>query len=129
MGLVVTVPRPRTVVCLTMKYEGSVEMSHVPVWDAIREQASAWAVTPALGRFAAQLPRNVPQHQSGLPGLLQQVEAGVHCVSIWPLRLGSSIAGMAGWLPHLDPDSLGEAWTSWLDDARRVDSAHRDTVA
>jgi hypothetical protein len=104
-------------------------MSHVPLWEAIREQASAWAATPALVRFAAQLPRNAPQRQSGLPGLLQQVEAGVHCVSSWPLRLGSSIVGMAGWVQGLDPDSLGRAWTSWLDDARRVDSAHRDTVA
>ncbi len=104
-------------------------MSQVPLWEAIREQAPVWAATPAFGRFAAQLPRNAPQRQSGLPGLLQAVEAGVDHVSGRPLRLGSSIAGLIGWLQGLDPDSLGGTWTSWLDDARRVDSAHRDTVA
>jgi hypothetical protein len=108
-------------------------MSHVPLWEAIREQAPAWAAMPAFGRFAAQLPRNAPQRQSGLPGLLQAVEAAVDRVSGQPLRLGSSIAGLIGWLQGLDPDShpdsLGRTWTSWLDDARRVDSAHRDTVA
>lgn len=104
-------------------------MSHVPLWEAIREQAPAWATTPAFARFAAQLPRNAPQRESGLPGLLQGVEAGVHCVSSQPLRLGSSIAALVGWIPGLNPASLGRTWTSWLEDARRVDSAHRDTVA
>lgn len=106
-------------------------MSHIPLWEAVREQVPGWAATPAFGRFAAQLPRNAPQRQSGLPGLLQAVGAGR--VSAQPLRLGSSIAGLIGWLQGLDsglrPDSLGKTWTSWLDDARRVDSAHRDTVA
>ncbi len=104
-------------------------MSHSPLWEMIREQATVWAGIPIFQRFAAQLPRNAPQRVSGLPGLLQHVEAGGGRVSECPLLLGSDIPPMIAVIPGLDPRSLGTTWTSWLRDAQRVEFAHRDTVA
>jgi hypothetical protein len=104
-------------------------MRHVQLWKAIREQATAWAVTPAFQRFATQLPRNARQRITGLPGLLQHLEAAGGGVGSRPLRLASNIPRMLDVIPGLDLGSLGMTWTSWLNDAQRVESAHRDTVA
>lgn len=104
-------------------------MSHVPLWETIREQAKAWAAVPIFQRFASQLPRNAPQPTSGLPGLLQQIQAGDPFFGSRLLLHASHIPMMLHVIPGLDPGILGTTWTSWLDDARSVETAHRDTVA
>ncbi len=104
-------------------------MSHVPLWEAIDQHATAWAATPAFDRFAAQLPRRAPQRQTGLPGLLQHLQAGGGWVGSMPLRLGFTTPWLLEEMPGVDAVDLGVTLTSWLEDAQRVESAHRDTVA
>lgn len=104
-------------------------MSHTLLWESIHEQAAAWAAVPTFQRFAAQLPRNAPQRQSELPELLQNVEARGGRISACPLRARTEISLMAPLMQGVDPRSLGTTWTSWLQDAQRVELAHRDTVA
>lgn len=105
-------------------------MNHAPLWTAVEEQATAWAVTPIFERFAAQLPRNASQRRIGVPGLLQRMQVGSHL-----LQLGSTAPFMLGQLPDLQgipgPNSadVAERLPAWLEDARRVESAHRDTIA
>lgn len=103
--------------------------SEAALWQAVAEHASAWAHLPVLRRFATQLPRNAGQRSSGLPGLLQHVSAGGGMVASHPLRLGTNVPQMLplahGGAPSVPPDVL----KAWLEDASRVEGAHRVTVA
>lgn len=104
-------------------------MRDVSLWSAIRDQAQAWSATPVFGRFTKQLPRNSDQRTTGIPGVLQELEAGGAEISARPLRLGSSIPRMLDVVPGINLRQVGPAWTSWLDTAQKVESAHRMTIA
>lgn len=103
--------------------------SQAALWQVVAEHASAWADLPVLRRVAAQLPRNAGQRSRGLPGLLQHVNAGGGMVASHPLRLGTNVPRMLpfvqGGAPSVPPDVLN----AWLEDAGRVEGAHRVTVA
>lgn len=109
------------------------------LWKAIQEQAASWTVTSAFERFAAQLPRNAHQRSTGLPGVLQRLDAGGGAVGSRPLRLGTSVPPdllekLPGPVPaelgkEPEPEDLSEEFMLWLDGARRVAWAHLDTVA
>lgn len=103
--------------------------SEASLWQAVAEHASAWANLPVFLRFAAQLPRNAGQRSSGLPGLLQHVSAGGGMVASHPLRLGTNVPEMLP-LVHADASSVPpDVLEAWLEDASRVEGAHRVTVA
>ncbi len=104
-------------------------MADPQLWRAIEAQAKSWAVLPIFLRFAAQLPRNAPQRSRGVPGLLQHMQAGGGWVGSRPLRLGFIAEQLLDGLPGPSQGGIDEEFAPWLDDARRVESAHRDTVA
>jgi hypothetical protein len=99
------------------------------LWIAVREQAVSWADLPVFQRFRAQLPRNAPQCSAGVPGQLQHMEAGGGWVSSMPLLLGFSAQWMLDTVQRGASDGGGEQFRSWLSDAQRLESAHRDTMA
>ncbi|XVV15715.1 hypothetical protein ACQP2X_15635 [Actinoplanes sp. CA-131856] len=102
--------------------------SEAALWQAVAEHASAWANLPVLLRFAAQLPRNAGKQSSGLPGLLQHVDAGGGMVSC-PLRLGTNVPQMLP-LVHGHASSVPQdVLKMWLEDANLVERAHRVTVS
>lgn len=102
---------------------------YAALWEAVAEQADAWKDLPVVRRLAAPLPRNADQRSTGLPGLLQHVTASGGEVAARPLRLGTGVPMMlpllASGAPHVPTGVLH----AFLDDANRVEGAHRVTVA
>jgi hypothetical protein len=99
------------------------------LWAAVTRQAGAWRDVAIVQRFAAQLPRNARRPGGGLPGLLQSVQAFGAEVTSKPLRLSSMLPGWFD-MPGIDLSSVRpEVLRTWLDDAARVEHAHRRTVA
>lgn len=103
-------------------------MTHGPLWAAVQAQADAWSCLDVVRSFAMQLPRNSPQQQTGIPGILQEITAGGGPVSTHPLRIASTMP-MWRQIPGIDVAALGQDFTTWLDQAHRVEQAHRHTIA
>jgi hypothetical protein len=109
---------------------GSPESSYAPLWQAIRDLADTWTGLPLVRRFAGLLPRNAPQRSSGIPGRLQEMEAGGAGISEHPLRVTRTMQlfqQMPSLSSQMQPAS--QEWDAWLDTARRAEAAHRLTVA
>ncbi|ABS06061.1 hypothetical protein [Kineococcus radiotolerans] len=100
------------------------------LWHAVAEMAAVWGDLPVVRRFAEQLPRNAPQRRLGLPGLLQHVTACGGMVASHPMRLGTNVPPMLSLVQGLVAPPVGpEVLDPWLEDASRVEGAHRVTVA
>lgn len=99
------------------------------LWEAVAEQATAWADLPVVRRFAEQLPRNASQRSRGLPGLLQHLTASGGMVDSRPLRLGTDVPQMLSVVGSGAPAVRTAILNQWLEDAVRVEGAHRVTVA
>lgn len=106
------------------------------LWTAVWTLADAWSETPVVREFAATLPRNRPISDrsvgaTGLPALLHHLEISIGGL-MHPLRFGSRIPvllsdqmiGGSG-LPRFDASDL----SSFLQNARRIEEAHRLTLA
>jgi hypothetical protein len=99
------------------------------LWEAVASQAGTWRDVAVVQRFAAQLPRNARRPGRGLPGLLQSMQASGAEVTSKPLRLSSMLPGWFD-IPGIDRSSVRpEVLRTWLEDAARVEHAHRRTVA
>ncbi|WP_037624140.1 hypothetical protein [Streptomyces aureus] len=105
-------------------------MTDTAVWQAVSQQADAWAALPIVQEFAHQLPRNSSDPTCGVPGKLQHMQAGGADVSGLPLRLSREVH-MFDQLPNLAPDiPLDPAqWGAWRQAAARIEAAHRTTIA
>lgn len=101
---------------------------HVGLWRAVSDLAQTWARLPLVQRFAAELPRNASQRSTGIPRRLQEMEAGGGQISAQPLLVSISI-GMMQQMPSLQAQPSPQQWESWLEVVRRVEAAHRLTVA
>lgn len=100
--------------------------SHAVLWCAVSDLALRWAAAPVVRRFAADLPRNAGQRIRGIPGRLQEMEAGGARISAQPLRLTRTVQLMQ----NIPPSPVSEAapdpreWGTWLDTAAAVEIAH-----
>lgn len=103
----------------------------VGLWAAVFSLAAAWAGTPVVRRFAPNLPRNAAQRASGVPGRLQEMEAGGAGISARPLRLTQTVRLMSRMPPS--PISQGppdtREWAQWLAVAAAAETAHRAMIA
>jgi hypothetical protein len=102
--------------------------AYVPLWGAVNDLAQAWAHLPFVQNFAAALPRNAPQRSVGIPGRLQEMEAGGGDISEHPLRLTATIQFMLR-MSFLEAQPPPQRWDSWFETARQIEAAHRLTVA
>lgn len=100
------------------------------LWTAVGEQARLWGDTPTASAVSSQLPRNAPQRATGVPGLLQELHAGFGSMMTQPLRHGSTVPPLmtVGMMPGRAASPEHEL-NLWLDLARRLEMAHRSTVA
>lgn len=100
------------------------------LWTALGEQARLWSRTPIASAVSAQLPRSVSQPATGVRGLLQDLYDGFGGIMTQPLTMGSVVASLmnAGMMPRQTAPPEHEL-KQWLDAARRVEMAHRSTVA
>lgn len=104
------------------------DSTYLELWRTLSHQATIWSTTPAVQRFARELPRNAGQRSSGLPGLLQSLQAGGAHVDGQPFRLVSLVPFFMQ-LPGRDADVDAEELNEWLAVGRRVEWAHRGTIA
>ena len=100
--------------------------SRTDLWRAVSDLADEWAITPVMRRFAADLPRNAGQRTDGIPGRLQELEAGGAGISSRPLRLTRAVRIMQ-MTPH--PPAFGTVldprkWEEWLAAAADAEIAH-----
>lgn len=105
-------------------------MTDTAVWQAVTQQAHAWAALPVVQEFARELPRNSPTRTSGVAGKLQQLQAAGADLAGTPMRLAQEVH-MFSQLPHLDSDVPldSKRWNAWLQTAARIEAAHRLTIA
>jgi len=100
--------------------------SRAVLWRAVSDLALRWAAAPVVRRFAADLPRNAGQRIRGIPGRLQEMEAGGARISAQPLRLTRTVQLMQ----NMPPSPVSEAapdpgkWRAWLGTAAAVEIAH-----
>lgn len=100
------------------------------LWSAVDDQARAWRGIATFQRFASQLPRNSPQRLRGVPGVLQRIQAaGAGWVSGRPMRLGLMAPMFLESIPGLNAPAADADFEAWLEDAQRVEEAHRETIA
>jgi hypothetical protein len=103
----------------------------VGLWRAVSALATTWAGTPMIQCLAADLPRNAAQRVSGVPGRLQEMEAGGAGISGHPLRLVLAVHQMNA-MPS-GPVSQGppgpQEWAQWLTAAATAETAHRFMIA
>jgi hypothetical protein len=99
------------------------------LWRTLADLADAWRRTPALGRFARDLPENAPQRSKGLPGMLQHIHAGASGLISNPLLLATRLPMAASVVPDIDEQQLRAKHGDWLDAANRAEVAHRRTLA
>lgn len=100
------------------------DSSRADLWRAVSDLAQGWAATPVVRRFAADLPRNADQRRHGIPGRLQELEAGGAGISSRPLRMTSTVRNTKAWpqAPAFTPDP--QKWKEWLAAAEAVEIAH-----
>jgi len=111
-------------------HERATDEAYVPLWRAVNDLALIWRKLPLVRRFAAALPRNAPQRSSGIPGRLQEMQAGGGNISEFPLRLTRTVQHMSRMpTPFTQPPPPPQEWHTWLGTASRVETAHRMTVA
>lgn len=99
------------------------------LWRTLRDLADAWRQTPALDRFARDLPENAPQRTPGVAGMLQRISAGAPALTSNPLLLATRLPMAASVVPDIDEQQLRAKHRCWLEIARRVEAAHRRTIA
>lgn len=104
------------------------EVTLAAVWTAVKDLANGWASLPKVRRFAAELPRNASQRMTGIPGLLQEMQAGGGDISGYPTRIIPAIQLMLHF-PLISNRVLPQGWGAWLELAQHVEAAHRLTVA
>ena len=77
-----------------------------------------------MRRFAADLPRNADQRRHGIPGRLQELEAGGAGISSRPLRIASTVRNTNAWphAPDFAPDP--QKWKQWFAAAEAAEIAH-----
>lgn len=106
------------------------------LWRTVWQLADAWSETPVVQQVAATLPRNRPAKDrsvgaTGLPAFLHDLEVRVGGL-MHPLMYGSRIpvlvqdpmiAGTG--MQQVDESELND----WLENARRLENAHRSTLA
>lgn len=99
------------------------------VWAALDDQAQLWAQTPIAAAVTAQLPKNSSQ-ATGVPGFLQELRAGFGRMMTQPLTLGSAVPlnMNAGMMP-VSATPPEQELKQWLDAAKRLETAHRSTIA
>ena len=106
------------------------DQAYVPLWRAVNDLALIWKQLLVVRRFAAVLPRNAHQRTSGIPGRLQEMQAGGGNISEFPLRLTRTVQLMSRMpTPFAEAAPTRQEWNTWLGAAGRVESAHRMTVA
>lgn len=103
-------------------------MSTEALWSVIRAQAAAWAATPVLAAFARELPRNATQRSKGLPGLLQEAQAGAASICAHPLRLATYLPLALSVMPLREEQEI-QNHRAWFEASKRVEAAHRLTIA
>jgi hypothetical protein len=105
--------------------------AEINMWRAVFDLAQAWAETPAVRRFASDLPRNATQRVNGIPGRLQELEAGGAGISARPLRVASIVDARRDWPPS--PMSQGPPdpadWEQWRSAAAASEIAHQGTLS
>lgn len=106
----------------------TVNAARVALWRAVNDLAQTWASLPLVRQFAADLPRNASQRSTGIPGRLQEMEAGGVPISAQPLRL-SILGQLVQQMPTLQAQPMPRQWESWLATAQIVEVAHRMSVA
>ncbi len=104
-------------------------MTTPDLWRTLANLADAWRRTPALDRFARDLPENAPQRSKGLPEMLQHIHAGASGLISNPLLLATRLPMAASVIPGVDEQQLRTKHRDWLDAANRVEAAHRRTLA
>ena len=94
------------------------------LWSALGEQARLWSRTPIASAVSAQLPRNATQRATGVPGLIQGLQAGFGAMMTQPLKLGSVVPLLmnTGMMPGQVAVPEHEL-KQWLDAARRLEMA------
>lgn len=104
-------------------------MSQSELWKALDQQAQAWRSSPVVESFIAELPRNATQRSQGVPGLLQELQAGFSGFGRRPLRMASflpfALSGPQFGRAKPDP----EVFNKWTALAQQVEVAHRETIA
>jgi hypothetical protein len=98
--------------------------SSVGLWRAVSDLAHGWAATPVVRWFAADLPRNADQRRHGIPGRLQELEAGGAGISSRPLRIASTVRNTNAWPPAPDFAPDPQKWKQWFAAAEAVEIAH-----
>lgn len=104
-------------------------MSHVALWKAIHEQARAWSGVPICATVAGQLPRNRVPGRAGLPGYLQELQAGGATLGSRPLQAGHLLPWWMQGMPTAISGGVEAELATWLPQLQRVEEAHRLTVA
>jgi hypothetical protein len=104
--------------------------SYVPLWRAVNDLSLLWRQLPVVRQFSAVLPRNAGQRNSGVPGRLQEMQAGGAGISERPLRVTRTVRLMGSMpSPFNQAVPAPQEWNAWYAAASRVESAHRITVA
>jgi hypothetical protein len=113
-----------------LRPERATDETYAPLWRAVSDLSLTWRQLPVVRQFATVLPRNAQQRSSGIPGRLQELQAGGGNISEFPLRLTRTVqlmSRMPSPFPQATPTT--QEWNTWLGTARRVEIAHRITVA
>lgn len=104
-------------------------MTHERLWRAVEDQAKVWQDVDVVEAFSAALPRNASDQGSGLPRLLQELDAAGAWVNSRPLRAASSVKMLLGQPRPLIPTGPSSELNKWLDLARPVEAALVRNVA
>jgi hypothetical protein len=104
-------------------------VNNVRLWTAIHEQAQAWAAVPECQAMAQQLPRNRTRAGNGLPGYLQELQAGGAFLGSRPLRAGRLLPWWMDGMPTPITDVVQAELAAWSPTVQAVEEAHRLTVA
>lgn len=104
-------------------------MNNVRLWTAIHEQAQAWAAVPTCQVMARQLPRNRSRPGNGLPGYLQELQAGGATLGSRPLQAGRLLPWWMDGMPTPITDEVQADLAAWSPSVQAVEEAHRLTVA
>lgn len=103
----------------------------IDLWRAVSNLANLWSGMPVVRRLASDLPRNAAQRADGIPGRLQELEAGGAGISARPLRVASIVRARRNWPSSpmsQGPPDPGE-WQQWFRAAAAVEIAHQGTLS
>jgi hypothetical protein len=106
------------------------------LWAAVWQLADAWSETPVIKDVSATLPRNQPLESrgdaaTGIAALLQHLEVTIGGM-MHPLTYGSRIPIFMRdptLLRFGTPEVDDAEWFEWLQNASRLENAHRITLA